>query len=243
MDKPSNLEPRKAMFAHLTDKKRETADEPNRITIIVHEPGVWIWVIPSSNGNTSVGFVGKPSFFDKFSGSNEEQFRAHIASQPYFSERFQDADLIFDPKIIQAWSTTTEKFYGEGFVLTGNVTEFLDPVFSSGVTLAAVSSQLAAGLVVKKLKGEEVDWEASYTQPMMRGVDTFRSYINYWYDGTLDTIFFASNQDPLVKSMICSVLAGYVWDLDNPYVKNHTTALKKLANTITVRDMFQKNQE
>jgi hypothetical protein len=63
-----------------------------------------------------------------------------------------------------------------------------------------------------------------------------------WYDGTLDTIFFADNQDPLIKSMICSVLAGYVWDLENPYVKNHNTALRKLANTITLRDMFQKQE-
>ncbi|XHR94487.1 hypothetical protein ACFJIV_30145 [Mucilaginibacter sp. UC70_90] len=37
--------------------------------------------------------------------------------------------------------------------------------------------------------------------------------------------------------MICSVLAGYVWDMDNPYVKNHETALHKLARTITLRDM------
>ena len=43
---------------------------------------------------------------------------------------------------------TDIKFYGDGFVLTGNVTEFLDPVFSSGVTLATVSSQTAAHLVI-----------------------------------------------------------------------------------------------
>jgi flavin-dependent dehydrogenase len=242
LDKPSNLETRKAMFAHVTDEKRAMADEPNRITIIVHEFGVWIWVIPFSNGNTSIGFVGSPEFFKKFQGSNEEQFRAHIASQPYLSERFKDAKLIFEPRVLEAWSSTTEKFYGEGFVLTGNVTEFLDPVFSSGVTLATVSSQKAAKLVIKKLKGEDADWEEDYTKPMMQGVNTFRSYVMRWYDGTLDTIFFADNQDPLIKSMICSVLAGYVWDLDNPYVKDHDTALKKLANTITVRDMF-KNKE
>jgi len=125
-------------------------------------------------------------------------------------------------------------------VLTGNVTEFLDPVFSSGVTLATVSSQKAAALVIKKLKGEAVDWDEEYTKPMMQGVNTFRSYVMRWYDGTLDTIFFADNQDPAIKSMICSVLAGYVWDLENPYVKNHDTALRKLASTITLRDMFQK---
>ena len=49
--------------------------------------------------------------------------------------------------------------------LTGNVTEFLDPVFSSGVTLATVSSQVAAHLVIKKLKWRNhVDWEKEYTE-------------------------------------------------------------------------------
>ena len=84
-----------------------------------------------------------------------------------------------------------------------------------------------------------MNWDEEYTQPMMQGVNTFRSYVMRWYDGTLDTIFFADNQAPSIKRMICSVLAGYVGDLENPYVKEHDTALKKLANTITLRDMFK----
>ena len=52
----------------------------------------------------------------------------------------------------------------------------------------------------------------------------------------LDTIFFADQQDLKIKDMICSVLAGYVWDTTNPYVKNHETGLQKLARLIEVRD-------
>ncbi|MEP6846382.1 MAG: NAD(P)/FAD-dependent oxidoreductase [Panacibacter sp.] len=239
MDKPSNLPPRKAVFAHTVDDKRSMDDEPNRITIIVHEYGVWIWVIPFSSGITSVGYVGDPEFFEKHVGTPEEQFRTLIAAQPYLAERFKDTELIFEPRALQSWSKTTDKFYGDGFVLTGNVTEFLDPVFSSGVTLATVSSQKASALVLKKLKGEDVDWVEEYTKPMMQGVNTFRSYVERWYDGTLDTIFFADDQDPEIKRRICSVLAGYVWDLENTYVKNHDTALTKLASTIETRDRFR----
>ncbi|MES1220264.1 MAG: NAD(P)/FAD-dependent oxidoreductase [Bacteroidota bacterium] len=239
MDKPSNLPPRKAMFAHTVDKKRSMDDEPNRITIVVHEKAVWIWIIPFSTGITSVGYVGDREFFDRFPGTAEEKFRAMIASQPYISERLKDVELVFEPKELQSWSSTTDKFYGDGFVLTGNVTEFLDPVFSSGVTLATVSSQLAGKLVVRKLKGEQIDWNKEYMEIMMQGVDTFRSYVMAWYEGTLDTIFFADNQDPLIKSQICSVLAGYVWDLENPYVKGHKHALHKLARIITMRDSLK----
>ena len=242
LDKPSNLPPRKALFAHTVDLKRSTADEPNRITIVVHQPGVWIWVIPFSSGITSLGFVGDPGFFRQYEGSNEEQLRALIASDPYLSERFKDVEFVFEPRVLESWSSTTEKFYGDGFVLTGNVTEFLDPVFSSGVTLATVSSQLAAHLVIRTLNGEAVDWDKEYSEKMMQGVNTFRSYVMAWYEGTLDTIFFADNQDLEIKKKICSVLAGYVWDLDNPYVKNHTTALHKLARTIELRELVGKMQ-
>ena len=60
LDKPSNLPPRKALFTHTVDLQRSMSDEPNRITIVVHKPAVWIWIIPFSNGITSLGFVGDP---------------------------------------------------------------------------------------------------------------------------------------------------------------------------------------
>ena len=236
LDKPSNLPPRKALFTHTVDLRRELSDEPNRITIVVHQHAVWIWIIPFSNGITSLGFVGDPSFFANNPGTPEQQLRALIAQEPYLKERFKDVEFLFEPRVLESWSSTTDRFYGDGFVLTGNVTEFLDPVFSSGVTLATVSSQIAGKLVVEKLNGREVDWQNDYMKVMMQGVDTFRSYVMAWYEGTLDTIFFAENQDPIIKSQICSVLAGYVWDLDNPYVKNHKTWLHRLASMITYRD-------
>lgn len=241
LDKPSSLVPRKALFAHTVDTKRSMDDEPNRITIIVHAYGIWVWVIPFSNGVTSLGFVGDHQFFDATKGTNEEQLRSLIASEPYLADRFDKVEFVFEPRVLESWSSTTEKFYGEGFVLTGNVTEFLDPVFSSGVTLATVSSQMAANLVVRRLNGETIDWNKEYTEPMMQGVNTFRSYVMAWYEGTLDTIFFADNQQPNIKSMICSVLAGYVWDTTNAYVKDHTTALHKLAHIINLRDSLADN--
>ena len=236
LDKTSNLPPRKALFTHTVDKRRELSDEPNRITIVVHKPAVWIWIIPFSNGITSLGFVGDPSFFAKYPGSTDEQLRSLIEDEPYLKERFKDVEFLFESRVLESWSSSTERFYGAGYVLTGNVTEFLDPVFSSGVTLATVSSQIAGKLVVDVLAGRPVDWEKEYSQIMMQGVDTFRSYVMAWYEGVLDTIFFADNQDPLINSQICSVLAGYVWDLDNPYVKNHQLGLHRLARIIDYRD-------
>ncbi|KIC95149.1 NAD(P)/FAD-dependent oxidoreductase [Flavihumibacter solisilvae] len=241
LDKPSSLPGRKALFTHMRDLNRLSVHEPNRITIVTHKPGVWIWVIPFSSGITSVGYVGDPSFFKDYEGNNTEVYDQLIESQPYLADRFRGAEKMFETRVLESWSSTTDKFYGDGFVLTGNVTEFLDPIFSSGVTLATVSSQNAAHLVIKKLKGEEVNWEKEYMEPVMQGVNTFRTYVNCWYDGTLDTIFFAKKQVLEYKKMICSVLAGYVWDLENPFVKRHLHEVKKLARVIEMKQALEEN--
>lgn len=236
LEKASEQSPRKTMFCHLTDPKRETVFEPNRITAIVFNPDTWIWVIPFSNGLTSVGYVGKPEFFDQFTGTPEEQFRAMLDAHPDLADRFSDSEMAWEPRTLQSWSVTTTAFHGKGFVLTGNVTEFLDPIFSSGVTLASVSAQLAAKLVIKKLKGENVDWKVEYTEPMMQGINVFRTYVERWYDGTLYKIFFSGNKQDEIINQICSVLAGYVWDESNPFVKNREKNLPTLARFLEMKD-------
>jgi flavin-dependent dehydrogenase len=240
LDKPSVLDPRKAIFAHVTDAKRNDFDEPNRIIIVTYAPGIWVWVIPFSNGNTSLGFVGSFDFFNSIEGTDAEKFKKLINGNEYLKDRFENSECIFEPRKLESWSATTDKFYGHGFVLTGNVTEFLDPIFSSGVMFATVSSQLATKLVVKKLRGEAVDWQTDYTKVVQQGVDTFRSYVTAWYNGTLDTIFFAPDRIHDIQQKFCSVLAGYVWDQNNPYVKGHETEIDRLAKLIRVSQRVAK---
>jgi flavin-dependent dehydrogenase len=235
LDRPSSLVPRKAVFAHVQDIHRNTFGEPNRIIIHSYAPGVWSWVIPFSNGNTSLGFVSNFEFFDRKGEDQTQQFKGCIEGDKYMRSRFSDVPWVFEPRKLEAWSTTTDKFYGNGYVLTGNVTEFLDPIFSSGVMFASVSSHLASLLVIRKLKGEKVDWDNDYTNFIRQGVDTFRTFVIAWYDGTLEKIFYSENQNPIIKRQICSVLAGYVWDDKNPFVRAHDKALKGLAKLVAVQ--------
>lgn len=232
LDKPSNFDPRKTHFTHFKDLKRPKGTDGNRITVVVHQQRTWIWIIPFSNGITSVGFVADPEFFKDFSENPTERMREIIAADIHTKERFADAEMMFEPRTIEGYAISTKQLYGDGFVLCGNATEFLDPVFSSGVTFAMESGNKAAKLVCEALKGNKVDWQKEYTDHMMQGINTFRSYVAAWYEGDLHEIFFSENPDPEIKKQICSVLAGYVWDLENPFVKKHDRALKSLANVI-----------
>lgn len=237
LDQPSDQPARTTFFAHMTDSKRVDFSEPNRITILLAKPGVWVWMIPFSSGKTSVGFVGHPDFFKGFPENPREKLRALIQSDPHVNARFGEEDFVFEPRTIEGWSVTTNKFYGDGFVLTGNVTEFLDPMFSSGVTLALVSGARAAQVVTNKLNGLPYDWENDYMVPTMQGVNVFRSFVKAWYDGTLTDILFTSSLNEQFKKQICSVLAGYVWDESNPFVVKPGRALQSLAEVIRLQDL------
>jgi flavin-dependent dehydrogenase len=239
LDKPSNLDPRKAVFAHVQDSHRMNFDEPNRIIVVIYAPGVWVWIIPFASGITSLGFVGSFDFFAGIEGDLVQQYKTLINGNAYLKQRFGDVQWIFEPRKLEAWSATTDRFFGKGYVLTGNVTEFLDPIFSSGVMFATVSSHLASKLVIKKLKGGDVNWDEDYTKVIQQGVDTFRTYVMGWYDGTLEKIFFAKKPDLEIKRQICSVLAGYVWDQNNPYVRDHERAIKRLAKLIDVQQRIE----
>jgi flavin-dependent dehydrogenase len=232
LDVPSNLLPRKAVFAHVEDPDRYNYDEPNRIIIVNYAPATWVWIIPFSSGITSLGFVGNHDFFDQVEGDLTKQFDTLIKGNVYLNERFDKSKRFFEPRKLEGWSTKTEKFFGNGFVLTGNVTEFLDPIFSSGVMFATVSSQVATKLVIKKLQGNTVDWQAEYSEVLKSGVDTFRAFVMGWYDGTLEKIFYHQPQKAELKRQICSILAGYVWDENNPFVKNPGHELYRLSKFI-----------
>ena len=96
------------------------------------------------------------------------------------------------------------------------------------------SAALVAPLVSRQLKGGQVEWEAEYSQILKTGVETFRTYVNNWYDGSLKQIIFADNQSSATREMVCSILAGYAWDTQNPFVQDPKRRLKTLAQLCAV---------
>lgn len=221
LEKPSNLPPRKAVFAHFDDPLRPPGADGEKITFVIHRRDIWTWIIPFSNGISSVGFVGNLDFFDDYAQEDtSKKLRQMMTDVPFLHERFGTATMVEAAREIKAYSVSTQELHGPGYIITGNSSEFLDPVFSSGVTFATESGLLAAKLVCRELSGDTVNWEEEYINYMRQGIETFRTYVNFWYDGALQDIFFYSHKEEneAIKRQICSVLAGYVWDTSNPFV-------------------------
>jgi len=236
LEKPSEFPPRSSIFCHVRPQELQKGKERNQIIIIVYTNEIWGWVIPFADGTSSIGVVGDIKEINRYTGSQEEQMRQWIQEIPCLKDRFTDCDIIFEPKNITGYSAAVKQLHGKNYVLTGNSSEFVDPIFSSGVTFATESAALAAELIDKQLKGQNVDWDKDYTAYLTRGVDVFKSFIKYWYDGTLQKIFFNPSSEGEMKTQICSILAGYVWDLENPFVKKHERAIPALARVLEQYD-------
>jgi flavin-dependent dehydrogenase len=232
LEEPSNFPNREALFTHVTGDVRPTGREEGKIWVCIHPGGAWLWVIPFSDGRTSVGAVATPEFFTKYPGTPEQQLRAILLSDPNAAKRLAKMEFVMPAQRISGYSCAVKKLCGERFALVGNATEFLDPVFSSGVSLAFASANRAAKVLTRQLRGEPVDWQADYADHVMQGINAFRAYVAAWYDGKLPQIFFAPNKNPDIMRQICSVLAGYVWDKSNPYVSQAERALGLLVKIL-----------
>lgn len=226
---------RMAVFTHVDDTTRAENPEPMQISFDILERDLWFWVIPFSNGITSIGMVGGKEYFKEFGSMPDEQaLRNMVHRSKRFRDRFANMPFRFSPNVIRDYTRATERFIGDRFVLTGNCAEFLDPVFSSGVAFATESGITAAKLVHRQLHGEAVDWQTEYVAHMEEGISVFRSYVNEWYTGNLQKIFWHPQVNMRFKRMLTSVLAGYVWDRENPFVNRHDRIIRTLARVVEI---------
>ncbi len=229
LESASNFPVRWAFFSHFKDNISDTQFDREKILINVHpeHKDIWYWLIPFSDGTASIGVVGKPEQLEDkqpLAGLNE-----FIEQDSYLSELLANREAIGEARAIKGYSANVSSLYGEHFALLGNAGEFLDPVFSSGVTIALKSASLVAPLVDSYLRGEQVDFKNDYSEHLQQGVNCFRTYVSAWYDGSFQDVIFYSEKNQQIREMISAILAGYAWDLQNPFVKQSNKRLNTLV--------------
>lgn len=231
LEAPSSFPLRQAVFTHVEDCIDDPQFDREKILVTVHptQRDVWFWSIPFSNGRCSVGVVAATERFADKPADLDACLRAFIDETPSLSRVLQNAKWDTPARTIGGYSANVKTLHGKGFALLGNAAEFLDPVFSSGVTIAMRSASMAAAVLHRQLQGELVDWEAEFATPLKRGVETFRAYVEGWYDGTFQDVIFYPDSSEDIRQMICSILAGYAWDERNPFVAEPKRRLRMLS--------------
>lgn len=231
LEAPSNFPVRRALFTHVEDRIDDPGFDRERILITTHPTwrDVWFWTIPFSDGRASVGVVAAAERYAGRAPDLATGLRDWVAETPSLARVLHNAVWDTPVRELGGYAANVKRLHGPGFALLGNAAEFLDPVFSSGVTIALRSASLAAPLVDRQLRGSPVDWDAEFAQPLKAGVETFRAYVEGWYDGSFQDVLYFEQADPEIKRMICAILAGYAWDVRNPFVKEPRRRLRLLV--------------
>lgn len=234
LDRPADFPPRAALFTHVRDGMIPgVVPDRERILISIHpeQSDLWYWLIPFPDGRSSVGVVGSPGKVLSGSDDNEGRLRDLLAEDPRLAILAMEAPFLEPVRSARNYAASVSRLYGRDFALLGNAAEFVDPIFSSGVTVAMKSAVLASQLIDKQLNGKTADWETRFEAEMRAGLRVFAAFVNAWYAGMLRHVFFKQDPDPVIRRKICSILAGNVWDRTNPYVSKPEQRLKALCET------------
>ena len=232
VERPAGLASRVSLLTQVEGDARPEGSAEGDIWVCIDPGRAWIWVIPFSNGRSSVGLVASPELVAALPGTDRDKLFSLLRAEPNAGARLAQAAPVTKTQRLESWSTSAERLSGPGWALAGNAGEFLDPVFSSGVTLALESGSLAARLAHDELAGLPVDWAARYDAPLRKAVAVFRAFVEGWYRGDVERIFFAKNKLEVVRRYITSILAGHVRNDQNPLVRSPEVTLRRLARAV-----------
>ncbi|MEO7996362.1 MAG: NAD(P)/FAD-dependent oxidoreductase [Gemmatimonadaceae bacterium] len=231
LELPSDFPPRRSVFCHVRDHITEPSLDRNKILITVHptNPEIWYWLIPLADGLSSIGAVGPNQAIEAAGSTDHDRLWNLTREVDYLDLVLKNAEIVRPANTIGGYACRVKSLVGPSHALLGNAAEFLDPVFSSGVTIAMKSAVLATGLIERKFNGESVDWDRDFVRELYVGIETFRACVEAWYSGRLQRIIFnrpAELND--ATKMLTAVLAGYAWDQQNAIVREPRRFLRLL---------------
>ncbi len=167
----------------------EPAGQEGHVIVTSCEHG-WFWYIPMSGGDlgeASVGLVTGQEFRPEIKELGAEGFFEKALSgaprvQAMIGPR---AERVGAVRGIKDWAFACGRMAGPGYFLAGDAAAFVDPLLSTGVTLAMLAGYSAAVCLSTALAdpGMEADATAFYDTNYKRMYSVTRDCLMYFYSG------------------------------------------------------------
>jgi 2-polyprenyl-6-methoxyphenol hydroxylase-like FAD-dependent oxidoreductase len=202
-----------AYFAHFEGVKRLEGVESGHPGIIMAREG-WFWLIHLDERRTSVGFVAHPDFARQVGVPANRMLKWAMARCPVVRERMRHATTSeMTNQVLADFSYTCRPYAGEGYFLIGDAAAFLDPIFSTGVTLAMMSGVEAARHVTAVVRGATSPARArrEYVRFIEGGSRPLWRLVRRYYEHSFRELFLNGTGPMQVHKAVISVLAGQVF--------------------------------
>jgi len=204
-----------ASFSTFAPVRSETARRcvgNGDILILLVDAG-WMWLIPLTQGRVSVGIVErnpKPGL------SAEDVLGSTLRDSRFLSDFFAGAEPIQPYRRIANYSYYNARPASRRCLTVGDASAFLDPIFSSGVTVAITTAERLAEAVASAIaSGTEPDL-SDYREQCRKAYTTFDRLIERFYRPEwVRTVFFSAGKEDRMLREFTAILAGDVWRDDN----------------------------
>jgi flavin-dependent dehydrogenase len=203
-----------AIYSHYSGVPLLEGKCPNDIRIIACSDSGWFWLIPISAELMSVGVVLPKNLFQQMpEGSNEERLDRAIADTPAVAELMRNARREWAVRAEKDFSYSASTYAGDRWMLAGDAGSFLDPVFSTGVSVAMESGIEAAAELDRALRRKRFSARdfAAFSRRQRTRYETFRRFVVGFYTPQFRDLFFDADPPRHLFRAIATVLAGR-WD-------------------------------
>lgn len=235
-----------AIFAHYSNVPRLAEGCPNDIRIVARNDSGWFWLIPISDELMSVGVVlPRTLFLQMPDGTNEERLERALADTPVVAELMRDAKREWPVRVEKDFSYSASTYAGDRWILAGDAGSFLDPVFSTGVSIAMESGIEAAAELDRARKRDDFSARsfAAFSRRQRKRFRTFRRFVIGFYTPQFRDLFFSPEPPPQLFRAVVTILAGR-WDasLRTRILNNIFFALVALQRRFTLgRRLFRRD--
>ena len=199
-----------AIFGHFTGAERLKGRAEGNISIFWFDKG-WFWFIPLSDGTTSVGAVCRPDAIKNRNGDDVTTFFGKlIASCPALAARLSNAKMTGEATATGNYSYASDGMVGERYILVGDASAFIDPVFSTGVYLAMNSAMKGADAVETCLDHPALAKEAleHFQQEVESSLRRFSWFIYRITSPAIRNLFMTRRNPFRMQEAVLSLLAG-----------------------------------
>ncbi|MET9001590.1 NAD(P)/FAD-dependent oxidoreductase [Amycolatopsis sp. Hca4] len=151
-----------------------------------NRPTGWFWFIPLHDGTVSVGYVTPLEEYQKSGKSLEELYFEELGKTEEVSTLVKGATRASGFRNIKDWSYTAERFHGPGWAMVGDAAAFVDPLLSTGVTLALRGARALADAIDGVLQDPSAEDEllGLYEESYRTFLDSVLDFVRFFYDRT-----------------------------------------------------------
>jgi FADH2 O2-dependent halogenase len=210
------------------DRKALAKADVHRDYIYIHFLPIsnsWIWQIPITEDITSIGVVTQKKNFTGSKQDREKFFWECVATRPSIAYALSRAKRLRPFKEEGDYSYAMKQLCGDRFVLLGDAGRFVDPIFSTGVSIALNSSRFAHRDILAALECNDFSRArfSEFETTLGRGTKNWYDFISVYY--RLNVLFTYFITDKRYRLDVLKLLQGDVYEAEPPEVLRKMQAM------------------